>query len=181
MSKGLTWLFLDILGICLVPGLSFGAETVTSSVKQSFGFDPLSVSFGTSPTNGQYGTAGLPLSPPPLVAVPGTSWMTNATSAKYHQDFPSRIVRYGFRNGRLAAVRISLTCFEGNQNMYEERRKELLKIRDELIKHNPNHRLSYGDDGFRMQFGAMCGSEPESLFVMELEITPVERKKLDEP
>jgi hypothetical protein len=170
------------LGLCLLARASFGGDAVASFAKQSLGLDLDSLSFGMT-TNGEYGAMGDPLSPPPMVAAAGVSWMTNAASGKYNHDFPNRVLRYGFRDGGLVAVRVSIDTivisgkFQFGTPEFDAARKELVLIQDELIKAKKTPKLKPNDSRFGIQYGAMCGSDPESLFLMEIEITPVEMKK----
>jgi hypothetical protein len=170
------------LGLCLLARASFGGDAIAPFAKQSLGVDPESISFGM-PANAEYGAAGAPLSPPPMVAAAGVSWMTNAASEKYNHDFPNRVLRYGFRDGRLVAVRVSIDTivvsgkFQFGTPEFDAARKELIRIQDELIKAKKIQKLKPDDSRFGLQYGAMCGSSPESLFLMEIEITPVEAKK----
>lgn len=165
--------------------MTFGGETIGSVAKQSLGLDLASVSFGQAAgTGGGYGIVDPPLSPVPSLALAGVSWMTNAASANYHRDFPIRVLRYGFRDGRLVALRVSISVFADANDangfgtkVFDERRKQLLEIHDELIKASPSHRLNFDDASFRIQCHVMCGPERESLFLLEIQITPVEKKQ----
>jgi len=169
------------LGFCLLAKVGFGDDCVASFVKQSLRFDLASASFGiTAPTNGGFGIISAPLSPyPSLRDDPTLSWMTNATSAKYNQDFTNRVLRYGFREGPLAAIRISINSFlpgpaqiGTDEAAGERRRKELIQIQDELLKAKRSQKANPANARFRVQYGAMCSPGPESLFLMEIEITP---------
>jgi hypothetical protein len=171
------------LGICLLAGVTLGEDPLASFAKQSLGLDLASVSFGMPvPANGEYGIVAPPLSPPPLADAAEVSWMTNAASGKYSHDFTNRVLRYGFRDGRLAAVRISINSLSPGANGWdqekvEQRRKELIRIQAELTKASRGQRSNPDDASFRIQYGAMCAPSPESLFLMEIQITPVEKKK----
>jgi hypothetical protein len=164
-----------------------GGETIASFSKQTLGFDLAAVPFGKSAqTNGGYGETTAP-------ATAGNGelpkadflWMTNGASAKYDNDFPNRSLKYGFRDGKLAAVRISIGAFGrpgfsgemANQELFKQRRNELVKIQNALRDASPNHHLSFDDASFHIQYGAMCAPIPESLFLMEIQITPLEKKK----
>jgi hypothetical protein len=53
-----------------------------------------------------------------------------------------------------------------------------LRIWQEYVTASPpSHRMNDNDSNFRLQFGAMCSPSPESFFLMEIQITPVEQKK----
>jgi len=173
------------LGIGLLARMAFGEETITSFAKQSLGLDLGSVPFGmTAQTSGEYEKVGPPLSPAPMmVDDPSVSWMTNAASGKYHHDFPNRVLRYGFREGRLVAVRISIDSMvdskghPADRETLDQGRKELIRIQDEFAKVSPpGHQLN-DDPSFRIHWGCICGPQPESLFLMEIQITPAEQKK----
>jgi hypothetical protein len=176
------------LGICLLARTTFGGETIASFAKQSLGLDLSSVSFGMpAQTNAGYGTVGPPNSPQTLADVAGISWMTNAASGTYNHNFPNRTLRYGFRDGRLTAVRVSINSYvgtdEGNEGQrrekFEQPRKELVRIQEELVKASPGApRLhNFDDASFHIQYGAMCAPTPESVFLAEIQITPIEKKK----
>lgn len=117
-----------------------------------------------------------------MVAVADVSWRTNAASGKYNHDFPNRVLRYGFRDGRLVAIRVSINAMviDGRPEFggpgFDERRKELVRIQEDLRQARQAQTLNPDSARFRVQYGAMCGSSPESLFLMEIEIIPVERK-----
>ena len=103
--------------------------------------------------------------------------MTNATSAKYNQDFTNRVLRYGFREGPLAAIRISINSFlpgpaqiGTDEAAGERRRKELIQIQDELLKAKRSQKANPANARFRVQYGAMCS--PANRFLMEIVITP---------
>lgn len=168
------------LGSCLVAITTFGAETVSSFVKGSLGFDVASIPFGAS-TNSEYQLADAPLSPSPLTTQSDISWRTNAVSGKYSDEFPNRLLRFGFRDGRLVAARISLTAFSGavpiDAEALNKRRKELIQIQEQLGKVGWTRALNTNDSNFRMGYGAMCAPTAESVFLMEFHITPAETKK----
>ena len=108
--------------------------------------------------------------------------MTNTVSLKYNLDFSSRVLRYGFRDGKLYAINIFISSFTPAVSLFDktllkQRQQELVKIQEELLKANPSHSLNFDDGSYQIRYGAMCAPTPESLFTMELEITPVARKK----
>jgi hypothetical protein len=165
-----------LLGICLLARVTFGGEPVASFAKQTLGLDLSSISFGTTAqTNDGYGMVD-------KVDAAGVSWMTNAASGKYNHAFPNRFLRYGFRDGKLVAVGVHIHSFipEASPEIIDQRRKELVRIQDELykaVKAGPGHQSNLADSSFRLQNSVMCSSTPESLFVMDIQITPVEKKK----
>jgi hypothetical protein len=166
------------LGICLLARVTFGGDAIASFAQQSLGLDLASIPFGTViPTNDVYGATSAPLSPSPMLEIAEVSWMTNAASDKYNHDFTNRVLRFGVRDGRLAAVRISIHSFipQASQEIFDQRRKELVKIQDELIKANRSEKAN-PDARYSMHSGAMCSPSPESLFLLEIQITPVEKK-----
>jgi hypothetical protein len=167
---------------------AFGGESVAPFAKQSLGIDLATIPFGkTVQTNGEYGLVTPPLSGTmPPIADAGFSWMTNAVSAKYTHDFPNRVLRYGFREGRLITIRISINAlFEpgtresgtSEQSLFEHRHKELIQIQDELISANPSHKINFQDASYHLEYGAMCAPTADSLFLTETQITPIEGKK----
>ncbi|EEF59991.1 hypothetical protein [Pedosphaera parvula] len=175
----MSWLF----SICLLTRASFGGEAIASFAKQSLGIDLASIPFGSAePNNSKWGYVGAPQSTDFLKTATNVAWMTNAVSVKYKQDHSNRILRYGFREGKLVVIRISINSFmppseNGFENIVSERRKELAKIQEELSKASTNHRLSFDDGSFQTRYGAMCAPIPESLFLIELEIGPSVAKK----
>jgi hypothetical protein len=170
-----------IVGICLLAGATFGGQTVELFTKQSLGLDLATVPFGmTAGTN--YAHADAPVSPPPLTGT-NVSWTTNVASELYHRHFPNRILRLGFRNGRLETVRISISAFDGGnvvsafgdgEKIFERRRDELRQIMGEIIKirSSPESDSKRKGPGFDIRYGAACAPTPESLVLLEIEITP---------
>lgn len=170
-----------IVGIGLLAGATFGGQTVESFTKQSLGLDLATVPFGmTAGTN--YAHADAPISPLPLAST-NVIWTTNVASGLYHRHFPNRILWFGFRNGRLEVVRISISAFYGGnvvsafgdgEKIFERRRNELRQILNEIIKirSNPESDSKRKGAGFDIRYGAECAPTPESLVLLEIEITP---------
>lgn len=174
--------------MCLLAGTTLGAEGYVSFAKQSLGLDLGTIPFGTTAqTNGGFEKADPPLGGIGMPETAGLSWMTSSVSETYHHDFPIRFLKYGFRDGKLAAVRISISAFggpgftggNGGWELVEQRRKELVQIQGELTKARQAEKAPdpFADARFDIKCGTMCSSSPESLFVMEIQITPVEKKK----
>jgi hypothetical protein len=184
--------------ICLLATAAFGGDGVASFAKESLGIDLASIPFGKSiQTNSGYGITEPPLSVvySSLTNNEGISWMTNAVSAKYTHDFTNRVLRFGFFDGRLAVIRISISAFvmpgqaavmsAGNSDqataerkLFGRRRAELLQIQGDLYKARQEEKSNIGDDfKFDVLYGAMCAPSPESLFVSEIQISPVATKK----
>jgi hypothetical protein len=166
-----------IVGICLLAGATFGGQNVESFTKQSLGLDLATVPFGmTAGTN--YAHADAPVSPPPLTGT-NVSWTTNVASGFYRRRYPNRSLRFGFRNGRLETVRISISAFDGGnvvgdgEKIFERRRIELRQILDEIIRirSNPEFGSKGKGAGFDIRYGAACAPTPESLNLLEIEIT----------
>jgi hypothetical protein len=167
-----------IVGIGLLAGATFGGQTIESFTKQSLGLDLGTVPFGmTAQTN--FGKADAPASPPLI----GTNlvWMTNSLSGMYRHEHPNRLLKYGFLDARLASIRITINSFEGidtvkafgtNNEIFEQRRKELRQILDAIKKIRSSPQSENKDASFRVQYRAMCSPSPESLFQMEIEIAP---------
>jgi len=167
------------LGICLLARVTFGGDAISSFAQQSLGLDLASIPFGeVIPTNEVYETTSAPLSPSPALETKGVSWMSNAVCDKYNHDFTNRVLRCGVRDGRLAAVRISIHSFipQASEEIFAQRRKELVKIQDELWKANRSEKAN-PDAKYSMHSGALCSPSPESLFLLEIQITPVEKKQ----
>jgi len=161
----------------MTPKLKKGA--MASFAKQSLDFDPASVSFGmTVWTNSDYGLDSPPTSTPWNVTAPDILWMTNKASATYNNRFTNRVLRYGFRDGRLVMIRISISAIipVQDQEAFERRRKELLRIQDEFRKAELCQKRHPADADVRIQYGATCSPSRESLVLAEFQITPVERK-----
>jgi hypothetical protein len=172
-----------LVGICLLAGATYGGQTIDSFTKKSLGLDLGTVPFGmTAGTN--YAHTDAPISPPPLSGT-NISWTTNIASELYHRQFPNRVLKFGFRKGRLQTVRISISAFDGvnpanafgdGNQKFEQRRKELVHILNEFIKvrSNPDFDSKRNGAGFDIRYGAMCAPTPESLYLLEIEITRCE-------
>jgi len=176
MNPIVTWVL--IVGINLLAMTDMAADPTELFTKQSLSFDVAAVPFETTNRTG-FGGSAAPISPIPLQDA-NTIWMTNSVSGAYHHNFPVRFLRFGFRDGRLAAVRISINSFDGLNTVdesatappdtVEKIRKELRQIQGQFNRliSNPQYKSSR----FRVQCGVMCGPQAESLFLMELEVTP---------
>lgn len=169
-----------LLAICLLALVTFGQEPVAAFAKQSLGFDLASISFRTTKqTSPGFSITEPPMSPSPMTGDTNISWMTNAVSAKYRQNFPNRLLKFGFRDDRLEVIQISIDSFAVGQTpaVVVVQRKELVRIHDELIKSPANHHPGIYDSSYQLRTGAMCAPSPESLFLMEFQFTPLEKKK----
>ena len=133
---------LVLLAVCLMAKGAFGAETYESFTKESLGIDLTTVPFGVAQTNeGFHGTTA-PLSGVGLPDAAGFLWTTNEISARYHRDFPNRVLRFGFseRTHRLAVIRVSISMYGGpgfagdnsSQEIMAQRRNELIQIQDSV-------------------------------------------------
>jgi hypothetical protein len=156
------------LGICLLAKAVFGRDAIELIAKGSLGLDLSYVPFGTvMQTNGEFGIATPPrIITPFLTNDAGLAWVTNATCAKYHHDFPTRELRYGFHDGRLAAVRISISRWGFSEPKPDV---ALLKQRDKEISDIQKQVFKWYDDGkFHTQWGEICGG-------LEMQISIVEK------
>jgi len=169
-----------LFGILLAARMAFSAEDVGQFAKQSLGLDLASIPFGESAAT----TSGYAITDPPLPLTLGSneqsfSWRTSAISKEYRQKFPNRTLIFGFKNDRLAAVRITADVVV---NPNEKNRAELLQIYEDLFKGNSDLRATtrkfpFDDDRFHLKVAASCGLDRQSLFIMELHITPADVKK----
>lgn len=165
--------------VCLLARMALGEELLRPFAKQSLGFDLAAVPFGMD-TQTSFGATDAPVSPPPLTGT-NVAWMTNALSAKYRHDYPNRVLRYGFREGRLEVVRISISAFDGVPDLgavgagkeVSERRKELRQIMDKIVEFKSNAQSRRKVAGFGFQYGAMCAPSLESLYLLEIEFTHI--------
>ena len=78
---------------------------------------------------------------------------------------------------RKELIQASATGSFPETEIFQRRRKQLVQIQDDLIKASPTHKLSFEGGSFRIQYGATCAPTPESLFMAEIQITPLESKK----
>jgi hypothetical protein len=60
---------------------------------------------------------------------------------------------------------------------FEDLRKELVQIQDELMKARKVQKQNSETAKYHIQYATQCGPSPDSLFLMEIEFTPVEAKK----
>jgi hypothetical protein len=171
-----------LLALFLSVPAAFAVDPIASFAKQSLGLDLEKISFKTT-TSTDYGATAAPLTIAPLVAEGGTIWQTNAASGKYSQDYPSRTLRYAFREDRLVAIRVSMNSMVINGRAlfgtkeFEDLRKELVQIQDELMKARKVQKQNSETAKYHIQYATQCGPSPDSLFLMEIEFTPVEAKK----
>lgn len=163
--------------ISLFATAAFGGEGIASFAKQSLVINLASIPFGKPvQTGGEFAEVSQPVSMLTLTNGTGIVWMGNAFSTTYHQIFTYRVLRYGFRDGKLATIRISLSSIVSGQ-ITTHGQQELLDIQKDLVKAGPGNRMTYDDGSFRIQYEAMCAPAPGSLFVSEIQITPIEKKK----
>ena len=176
-----------LFGIFFAAQVAFGAEAVGQFAKQSLGLDLTSIPFGEpAATNSGYAIVD-----PPLQMTLGSneqsfSWRANAVSEQYHQKFPNRDLVFGFRDDRLAAVRITIDAVNhiADEKQSKRLRAELLQFYDELYSDDLPSRVTtrkfpFDDGSFRLKVTAACGLERESLFIMEFHITPADVKKTE--
>jgi hypothetical protein len=166
--------------VCLLAKGAVGAETYVSFAKESLGLDLTTLTLGTVvDTNSGFEKVEGPSSGGQLPDGDGLTWMVNDISAKYRHDFPNRTLKYGFRDGKLIAVRVSIGAFGapgvagGNiqQELIDGRRKELVQIQDEYWKVRKAEKAATEQSCYEIRYGAMCAPSPESLFLMEMQIT----------
>jgi hypothetical protein len=171
-----------LCGIVLAAQVALGAEGIGQFAKQSLGLDLTAIPFGEpAATNDGYALAA-----PPLQMTFGTNeqsftWRTSAASKQYQEKFPNRELLFGFRENRLAAVRITVDAIN---YMSHENRAELLRFYDELFSDNLSsrsgtRRFPFDDSGFHLTVTASCGLNRESLYIMEFHITPANIKKTE--
>lgn len=129
---------------------------------------------------------------PPLTGDETLEWYQNAASAAYPGMFPHRNLTFGFKNGRLAAIRVSLTTFgvpageerklaQGDlvnvQDAYYGARREAKAAgiaAEDQAKAPTKPGESRGRDGrYRVQYMPMCGPNMDSLFCASVQITAV--------
>src|SRR6476659_284261 len=119
---------LPFLAVFALANVALGGEQITAFAKHSLGLDLAKVSFG-APTNGELKLTTAPISPSPLSTDTNLVWMTSDASNQYRQNFPNRILKYGFRDGRLSAIRISISLFaDQGAEVYKRQKEELVQI-----------------------------------------------------
>jgi hypothetical protein len=169
-----------LFAICLTAASAFGAETYETFAKESLGLDLKTLPLGTAvETNNAFAKTDAPISGVGLPEGNGLTWMVNDVSAKYKTNYPNRMLKYGFRDGKVAAVRISISAFGGpgfaggnsSQEEFAERRKELIKIHEAFAKVRKGEMAAPNSSRYYIRYGAMCAPTPESLFLMEFQIT----------
>jgi hypothetical protein len=176
-----------LFSICLFSQNSRGGGAITSFARQSLGLDLSSIPFGAAaPGAEDYKPTQAPPSETYGNFATNVNWMSNSLSEKYHHKFANRILRFGFSDGKLSAIRLSISAFAGRpadssqreiSTFIDRQRKELIKIQDRLRSANPAHHLNFSDGTFQTHYAALCSPAPDSLLLMELEIAPAPPKK----
>jgi hypothetical protein len=171
-----------LFAVCLMATAAIGAETYESFAKESLGIDLTTVPFGVAAqTNDGFQGTTAPLSGVGLPDAVDFLWTTNEISVKYQRDFPNRVVRFGFSDHthKLAAVRVSISMYGGpgfagdnsRQEIMAQRRKELIQIQDSLVKTRKAEKIASNPGRYEIRSGAMCSPAPDSLVLLELQIT----------
>ena len=161
---------------------AFGTETYESFARESLGIDLASMPFhvAAQSNDGFQGTTA-PLSGVTMPEAAGLLWTTNEISAKYHRDFPNRVLRFGFseQTHKLTAVRVSISMYGGpgftgdnsSQEIMARRRKELIQIQDSFLKARKVEKVAPNPSRYEIRSGAMCSPAPDSLVLLEFQIT----------
>jgi hypothetical protein len=185
--------FADIMGmsvrkmgfflvICLATGVAFGQSPIDKFAKESLALDLASTPFGTALDRHfqPWGRQGLVL--PPLWEATtnenSLDWYESEASTNYAKNFPNRKLVFGFKDGRLAAVRITLTSMLNEPNDSENvkaARLELQKVQDALLNSSAQHKLNFEDGSLRTLYSATCGTTPDSLFYSVIQIMPARK------
>lgn len=169
-----------LLGVVLAAHLALAGEGIGQFAKQSLGLDLTTIPFGEpDKNNGSYVIAAPPIQLTLSSNEQSFSWRANAISKQYHEKFPNRELLFGFRNNRVAAVRITIDAIN---HMSDENRAELLRFYNELFSDDLSSRVTkrkfpFDDGNFHLKVDAACGLEPHSLFIMEFHIIPSDVKK----
>lgn len=166
------------LAICLVAEIAVGAETYESFARNSLGVDTTTLQFGKAASaNSGFIQTQAPMTGAGLPDAAGLSWMVNSNSILYQNKYPNRTLKYGFRDGKLAAVRISISAFAADgsggsarEDLIDKRRKELVKIHENFSEARKAEKAASNHSLYNIKYGAMCAPSPESLFVMEMQI-----------
>ncbi len=166
--------------ICLAAKTALGADSVSEFAKQSLDLDLGSIRWNSAVKSNEYTIVSPPMSLPPLGYSVGVVWATNAASVKYSKEHPDRDLKFGLSNGQIAAVRVSISAFKGGAmtgGKINQRRHELVQIQSELNQFKQAQKVNPGEGSFKVQSGAMCSSGPDSIVMLEIEITPSGKPK----
>lgn len=176
MNVRKTWLS---LAICLAAGVAFCQSAIEKFARESLAIDLNSSPFGTALDRHfqPLGNLGLVVLPS-WQATNGENsldWYKSESFTDYARNFPNRKLMFGFKDGRLAAVRITLTSMLNEPNDSERvkaARLELQKVQDALLNSSPQHKLSFEDGSLRILYSATCSPAPDSLFYSVIQIMP---------
>ena len=123
-------------------------------------------------TNSQYGLVDAPWRTTGQPAPVGLVWVTNSVSGKYHTDHPDRVLSYGFKSGRLAVVNIAISSFSDHGSRFDATHHQLIEIEQEIRKTDRKNQQRHDSLHFQLEHSVMCGPESDSLFAMEIQISP---------
>jgi hypothetical protein len=169
-----------LLGFCLITHAVSAAEPIASFAKSSLALELGSLPFGTIPRSNGFAPTAAPLQLS-LTNDASLAWMTNALSEKYHQEFPSRVLRFGLQGDEIVCIRISTSVFnpsgDNTNTSLDRRRADLIHIQESLLRVSPRQRMSFEDGAYSIRYSVSCSPETNSIFCQELEIAPVTRQK----
>lgn len=165
-----------LFGLCLLSKATLAAEPIADFAKQALALDLKALPFGKVATLSK-GFGDTPTPPRAFVMTNATdvSWMTNAFTEKYHQEFPSRTLHFGVRNEKIVSLRISTSVFGNNSSSADSARRkaDLIQIQEALLKASPQERFNFEDGVHSLKYRADCSPDTNSIVVQELEIAPV--------
>jgi hypothetical protein len=168
-----------VLGGCLLAAVAaFGQDTVAGFAKKTLAVDLADFPFGR-----QINPHFLPLAAgtylgPPLKGDADLTWYQNDGCTNYTETFPDRSLIFGFKDGRLAAIRVSVNALTAaNPAELKAKRERLAKIQAELYQAmaGDKSKSDFYNGSCRVQYLAMCGPNNESLFCATIQIIPAEK------
>jgi hypothetical protein len=164
-----------LLGLCLLTKATLAAEPIADFAKQALALDLKALPFGKSPAL----TEGFGYTTMPggmfMTNATDLSWMTNAFTEKYHQEFPSRTLHFGVRGEKIISLRISNSVF-GNYLSpadYARRKADLIQIQEALLKASPQKQFDFEDGAHSIKYQVHCSPDTNSIVVQELVIAPL--------
>ena len=105
--------------------------------------------------------------------------MTNSFTEKYHQEYPTRTLRFGVRGEEIVCLRISTITAANSLDpaqdsaAYTRRKDDLIQIQDALLRASPTRKFNFQDGAHSIKYMVNCSPDTNSIFQQELEIAPV--------
>lgn len=150
-----------------------GAGT-THFVEKTLALKKVSTGLFGSPLDQFSDAEAMPPGGPALDLDAGLDWYRTEDSASYEKDHPGRLLRYGFRDGRLVAVRVfSGFAFDPDQERAARIRESLSRIFLDF-KRLPGQGMARQDESLRVRYASFCRPE-ENIFAV-IVITPPKKE-----